>query len=192
MGFGWVTAVPRPEPLQHPPGASGAHPSLTTPNLEQGGLRCSEGQAAQMVEVGRGCPIKSHLKINTFQVASSDPLCGTGVCISRLGLSTSITDAPQTPWQQHLWEGLPSSGQPHGELHPPPNFSPAELSTPQTPLHPPLLVPGGISELSCLQKPPSRIKCSGENGHSLHKPCFVGKKKAKRAVMRSAGRASRS
>lgn len=58
--------------------------------------------------------------------------------------------------------------------------------------HPTLLVLRGILELSHLQKS-SSLKSSRKSGHTLHKPCFIEgkiKKAAKRAGVRSAGRAS--
>lgn len=72
--------------------------------------------------------------------------------------------------------------------------SPAELSCRSHKLHwhPILPVPRGILELSHLQKSSSRLKSSRKCGHTLHKPCFIEEKikAAKRAGVRSAGRAS--
>lgn len=59
--------------------------------------------------------------------------------------------------------------------------------------HPTLPVPEGILELSHLQKSSTRLKSSRKDRHTLHKPCFIErekKKAAKRAGVRSAGRAS--
>lgn len=78
VGFGWAKTVPSPEPLQHPLGG----PSPATPNSEQGGLRHSKGQT---VEVERGCPGGSYLKVNAFPgCKKQSPPWGWGLCFQAL------------------------------------------------------------------------------------------------------------
>lgn len=164
-GFGWATVIPSPELLQCPPGAPGAHPNPATPNLEQSGLRCSKGWTGQVVEIG--CPGGSHLKINAFPGCKQrSPLQGRGLCFQ----------APAEHEHRCCPPGAPLAAAVLGR---PPQFEPAwqrravvthhqqsrRAERSQAPLHPTLLVPGGILEISHLQKSSGRIKSSGEHGH---------------------------
>lgn len=191
-GFGWATAVPSPELLQHPPGT----PSPASPNSEQGGLRHSEDRVGQAVEVGRGCPRGSHLKINAFPGCKQRfPLRGWGSCFQALAEHEHHCCPPDSLGSSSFGgSSLARTGLAEESSVPPPTTAP-QSQAPLLRAREPHCIPRcrclGSSRSSAASKNhPAESKTAGNMDAHCTAVFYWEKKEAKRAAVRSAGRAS--